>query len=436
MPPNPRPSPDDLASPAWRTLVPAGVAQLLCLAAAGWWPGGAPAAVLLPLLAGAFAAYAFAATRVMNARGGHALLWVFAIGMRLVLLPLVPTLSHDVYRYLWDGHVQMAGISPFRYAPTDPMLAGLRLPWFGLLPDPGSLSPYPPAAQLAFAALAMAGGAVFQAKLLWVALDLTTGWVLGRVAVLTGRSRRLTQLLYLWSPLVLVEVAWNGHLAPLVLLGLSLAILLARAPAAAGVAAAVAALGAWAPAAALIPLSMRLGRRFLVAFCAVVVALTLPYVGVGTRLFGGVAHRFGEHRFFEGPFLLVESVAPGVTGARALAAVAVLGVIAWTGFHRFRPERALFWTLGAVLLLTPSLQPSYVLLILPVAALRVSRPWILLSGAVLLTYAGVDTFRLTGAWPEPLWVRLLVWLPFLVLLVREGLIAWRERFPLPLESAG
>ena len=37
-----------------------------------------------------------------------------------------PFLSSDIYRYVWDGQVQAAGINPYRYVPADPALAGLR----------------------------------------------------------------------------------------------------------------------------------------------------------------------------------------------------------------------------------------------------------------------------------------------------------------------
>jgi hypothetical protein len=46
---------------------------------------------------------------------------------RLILVPLdPPRLSTDIYRYIWDGHVQGAGVNPYLYLPVDPRLAGLR----------------------------------------------------------------------------------------------------------------------------------------------------------------------------------------------------------------------------------------------------------------------------------------------------------------------
>src|SRR5215471_16784475 len=50
----------------------------------------------------------------------------FAVLFRLSLLFAPPYLSDDIYRYIWDGRVQAAGINPYRYAPTDPALERLR----------------------------------------------------------------------------------------------------------------------------------------------------------------------------------------------------------------------------------------------------------------------------------------------------------------------
>lgn len=427
----PHPSAPARPLAAWRLLVPAGLAQVALLAALGWWPGATLPWPGIFLFLGAFGAYLLAAAHVKDAVGGGALIWVFAIGMRLVFLPLAPELSDDVYRYLWDGHVQLQGVNPYRFAPSHPELAAFRTPWHGLINNPDVPTIYPPLAQLAFLAVAVAGGAVFQAKLLWLGFDLGTGWLLGRVARITGRSRRLTQLLYLWSPLLVVEVAWSAHLEPLGLFGIVLLVLLARAPVAAGVAGGLSALTKFAPAAALPALIRRLGWRFGLGFAGVVVALYLPYVGAGRALFGGLL-TYAEHwRFMEGPFSLLEAVLPGPRAPRYAAGAAVLAVVAWTALRRFRPERALFWILGTGMLLTPTLHPWYVLWMLPFAALRVSRPWILLSGLAFVGYFGLTAYHQTGTWPQPGWLRAVLWAPVLFLLVQDAARLWRDRVPLP-----
>ena len=50
-----------------------------------------------------------------------------ALALRLALLPTVPTLSGDMYRYVWDGRVVAAGFDPYVHVPADPALAALPL---------------------------------------------------------------------------------------------------------------------------------------------------------------------------------------------------------------------------------------------------------------------------------------------------------------------
>jgi hypothetical protein len=227
---------------AWRFLVPLGLVEIALMATLGWWPDATFPLMGITIFGAAFVAYAVAASKILESQGGDVVIWVVAIALRLIFVPLSPELSDDVYRYLWDGHLQLSGVNPYLYAPADANLAEYRTVFHGLINNPEVNTIYPPFAQMAFFLIAAAGGAILQAKLLWLGFDLATGWLLGKVARITGRSRRLTQLLYLWSPLLVVEVAWSAHLEPLGLFGLVLLILLARAPASAGVAGALSAL--------------------------------------------------------------------------------------------------------------------------------------------------------------------------------------------------
>jgi hypothetical protein len=69
------------------------------------------------------------ATRVVeSAPPGRALWLIFGLGISLRAYALLfdPLLSSDIYRYVWDGKVQAAGINPYRYMPADETLAFLR----------------------------------------------------------------------------------------------------------------------------------------------------------------------------------------------------------------------------------------------------------------------------------------------------------------------
>ena len=68
------------------------------------------------------------AAAVREVRAGGALAVVLAVAALLRVGPLLtePIWTDDVYRYVWDGEVQGAGINPYRYMPADPAVAFLR----------------------------------------------------------------------------------------------------------------------------------------------------------------------------------------------------------------------------------------------------------------------------------------------------------------------
>ena len=430
------------------TLAALGLAELLALAALGWLPGGLH--FPLPgfaLFAVAFGVYLGAAAWVRASSGASSVgavtvIWVVAVLLRLALLPLTPELSDDIYRYLWDGHVQLAGINPYLFAPAAPELAGIRTAFHHLINNPAVPTIYPPLAQVAFLGIAATGSSIVMAKVVWLVCDLATGWVLARTARETGRNEPLVLVLYLWAPLLVVEVAWSGHLEPLGLLMLALAIRWSHqadrgrrgdeteresgggpsgpAAAVAGVALALSALTKIAPAAALPPLVRRHGWKPLVAFVAAVGLLYLPYAAAGPALFTGLG-TYGEHWWFmKGAFGLVEGAVGDPATARTIAAVAVLAVVAWTTMAGFDLERALLWILGAGMILTPTLHPWYVLWMLPMAALRDARPWIVLGGLAFIGYFGWSGFHETGSWAQPALARAALWLPFFALLALDA----------------
>lgn len=409
-----------------RVLVAAGVAELALLFALGRVPVDTafPTTGLL-LFAAAFAAYAVAARSLSLESGGErrsrdtvVTIWLFGIAFRLALLPLEPTLSDDFYRYLWDGLVQKAGVNPYLHAPAAAEVESLRPTWHGLINNPQVSTIYPPVAQVVFLLGAWAGSSLLALKTIWLACDLVTAWLVTRIAERTGRRPHLALLLYLWAPLLVVEVAWSAHLETLGIVAMMAAVLTPRG-ALAGVALALAALTKFAPAAALPALVRSRGASALVAFAATALVLYLPYLGAGPALFSGL-RTYGEHWWFmQGAFSLLEAVAGGPIRARQLAALLVLAVVAWTVWQRFDLERALFWTLGAGMMLTPTFHPWYVLWMLPLAALRTSRAWLLLCGLTVLGYFGVSSYQSGGDWLQPGWLRMLLWLPFYGLLLHD-----------------
>jgi hypothetical protein len=92
-------------------------------------PGLDPARIRpLPLLAGAWLAFAAAAwlARTVTRRAAVALILLGGVAIQVAALSAPPQNSNDLYRYIWDGRVQAAGIDPYQYVPTARQLTGLR----------------------------------------------------------------------------------------------------------------------------------------------------------------------------------------------------------------------------------------------------------------------------------------------------------------------
>jgi hypothetical protein len=82
----------------------------------------------LPLLIGAWMAFIAAAwlLRKVPPRAAVALILLGGIAVQLVAVSAPPQNSNDLYRYIWDGRVQAAGVDPYAYVPMARQVAGLR----------------------------------------------------------------------------------------------------------------------------------------------------------------------------------------------------------------------------------------------------------------------------------------------------------------------
>jgi hypothetical protein len=367
---------------------------------------------------------------------------------RAALIAAPPALSSDMERYLWDGRVVLSGRNPYLEPPAAPALAALRDGRFAALQHRDVRTIYPPLAQLLFAAGAAPGWGPFGLKLLLVAADLLAIALLARILRRRGQSP-LRVLIYAWNPLAVIEIAWSGHLEPaglLCLLVAALAIIQKR-PLRATLGLALGGLVKIAPWLLVLPLLRAIRPRFLCAGALLVGAAYWPFRAAGARLFDGLrayADRWVANeslfRIVEGSItalhptpLLKAAVAflqarlPGGAGLQALdpwlypptlarlaCALLLLACAVLLLRRRVEPLRAVYLFTGALLLLSPTLHPWYLLWILPWLALFPSPAWILLSGLILLSYLNLGSAGVESEpWP---WVRLVEYLPFYALL--------------------
>jgi alpha-1,6-mannosyltransferase len=137
---------------------------------------------------------------------------LIALAARLIAVTAPPFLSTDIYRYVWDGLVQGAGINPFRYIPADSHLAFLRDA--NIYPNINrrdyAHTIYPPGSQLIFWAVTRIRPTVTAMKCAMLGFEAATCYALIRCLKLLGkRAERV--LLYAWSPVCLWEIGSSGH---------------------------------------------------------------------------------------------------------------------------------------------------------------------------------------------------------------------------------
>ena len=178
------------------------------------------------------------ANRSGSSEGLLATILIFAALFRGILWWSSPIQEIDIYRYLWDGRVLVAGVNPYRFSPEDVenyregekapealrRLATLRnsSPALAILFQRIHFrevpTVYPPGSQLVFAAVAWIPPAeapltVHLGILKGVLLLFDAGTVLLLWALLSRFGLPVGWVLaYAWCPLVMKEFANSGHL--------------------------------------------------------------------------------------------------------------------------------------------------------------------------------------------------------------------------------
>lgn len=161
------------------------------------------------MLAGS--AYILAVIRLDRDRLPLTILWVFAILFRLVVSLTKPTLSDDVFRYIWDGHLLSQWINPYALPVNSSLLDSYSTSLRELVNHNWMASPYLPFSQLLFAIVhQVAPESVKAFQIASLFLDLMTAWLLMDMLARVGISKRQL-LIYLWNPLVIIEFSHGAH---------------------------------------------------------------------------------------------------------------------------------------------------------------------------------------------------------------------------------
>lgn len=356
------------------------------------------------------------------------LIFLFALLFRLPLLSSSPSLSDDVYRYIWDGRVQNAGLNPFAHRVDSPALDPLDTPNRALVNNPQMASPYLPVAQIMFAVVyRLAPESTLAFQIAAMLFDLLTGLLL--MLALKGLNQPPEwALLYLWNPLVVVEFAHGAHVDALmnmlIMAGLwtnSVSRIPYRvSPFTSPILMGLATLVKPIPALVVVALAPQWGWRRLAVYGGTVLAGLAFYSGAGwglvgpieagTGLFGAIRIFLAWWRFNGGFYHWLEVLitgyqtegavpvgTPGIETAKATSAMMLLMVLAIVFWRARRKPSPALWLIpvAAYLLLTPTVHPWYVAPLVallplciagPVGSWPYLSPWLYFSASVALSY--------------------------------------------------
>lgn len=392
---------------------------------AGLPPGGGTTAFAWRAIA--LVVLQVASVALLWQRRERAALWgivLFAIAFRVAAWTWPPDLSSDLYRYAWDGRVQLSGQSPYAVPPADPSLRDLRdeVIWPNIN-RPEAITVYPPGGQIVFVALAAVGlDSTFGIK---AAASVAEAFMLLLLAVALSRRRlpigRLA--IYAWSPLIISEVCVSGHLDAFVLPTITLALLLVereRAAVAGGLIGAAALMKLY-PLLLFFALPQKAWSRAGAAMMAVIAAAYAIYaLPVGIRVLGFLPDyvRTGEDFNLGLRGFLESALSPWLPHARVVAMVlSGLLLIAALIWLLERREDDVFAKAGAVALaylvfLPTAGHPWYALWLVPFLAVRPLPAGLWIAATLPLSYLKYGT----DGDVMPPWVPIVIWVPALLMI--------------------
>ncbi|MDE3135771.1 MAG: DUF2029 domain-containing protein [Acidobacteriota bacterium] len=344
-----------------------------------------------------------------DSRRAFWLILLASIAFRLTLAPLRPTLSDDIFRYRFDGHVQALGLNPYSVRPDDPRLSALVTRSIRQIPGHEIRSIYPPLSQLVFAAAwrFLPNPAAFKAPFLLadLAVLLLLAWWTRR-----GHARNYQLAIYGWNPLVVVEFASSGHNDALALAATVGATVLIIGPRRV-LSTTLLAAGVLAKAfpAVLVPLWLTrlkwprqnwpavLVAGGFAAICAWPYRAALP---VALATFHQYQSSFRDNN--ASIYLVLERISGSHQLALGLGVGLVAGLALWAAARRVDPARAAFLIFGTILLVSPNCYPWYFTWVVPfIALVGVSRylvPWLMLTILQFLSYEVLINYHAFGTW--------------------------------------
>jgi len=396
-----------------------------------------PVWIYLTLYGTLFAFYAYAAGRLVPripvVFAKHALLIILLGGIvfRLIVLPSEPSLSTDMYRYVWDGRLSLHGINPYRWAPNAPTLRHLRDPIWELMDYKVYQTIYMPVSQMIFAACYwLFHENLIGFKLIFTLFDVGVCGLLLVILRSMGRSPLLV-IWYAWCPLPITEVSLSGHqdVVGVFFLMLTYVLLLRKRTVWVAGITLVCAILTKGFALMLIPLLVRnYGKKFALAVAVSLIYFGMPlFVYLPQFLHGMSQYLETVHvnsSFYGWANMALAKVTTShYSIVNKLSDVVILAAAIWAAWRRSTGYadvlRRSFIVLAVILMVVPTLFPWYLVWVLPFLPLVGKRPsWAFIAlvctiGLLYTYYISIKPF-----W----WTPVIEYVPFYLILTWE--YAW------------
>ncbi|MGH3396205.1 MAG: glycosyltransferase 87 family protein [Streptosporangiaceae bacterium] len=397
------------------------------------YPGLAPFQPLA-LNVGLWPVFAVGAWLVLRVPARRAVPLILLGGIAIQLAALAgPSLgSTDLYRYIWDGRVQAAGIDPYRYAPGARQLVSLREEYLWprdgqycvgyngptsrlsqvAAPPPGrppsALEPgctrinlpsvhtiYPPVAEAYFTAvdeLSPAGAGSLPIQAAGALCAIATSFLLVGGLRRLGRDPRLA-VLWAWCPVVGLQAGNGAHIDVLAAFLTAVALLTLARPggrlrtASGGLLLGLAIATKITPILAGPAVLRRRPATVIAAAAGATGAVYLPHLlAVGHRVIGFLPEYLASDGYTNGHRFQLLLLVPGKWAT--VAAVAVLATVGLAVLRRADPDQpwrgALVMTGAALAVATPSLL-WYSMILVALVALDGRAEWLALAAARYFT---------------------------------------------------
>lgn len=188
---------------------------------------------LLLLFSGLFAIYGYAIS-LSKSKSQILILLSASIVFRLVLLPVVPNLSDDYFRFIWDGMLSSNGINPYTVLPSaffhtgEVARMGISNEIFNGLNSKDYYTIYPPVMQFIFYLAAK----LFPENLIGSIIVMRLFIILAEIGTILVGMKILKSLnlpeknifLYSLNPLVIIELTGNLHFEAVMIFFLHIAV--------------------------------------------------------------------------------------------------------------------------------------------------------------------------------------------------------------------